>query len=64
MKRSGCTVHFVDSEMDSGPIIAQREVEVLESDNEESLAERVKVEEHQIYPSVIDDLAAGRIQLP
>ena len=50
--------------MDSGPIIAQREVEVLESDNEESLAERVKVEEHQIYPSVIDDLAAGRIQLP
>ena len=64
VKRSGCTVHFVDSEMDSGPIIAQREVEVLESDNEESLAERVKIEEHQIYPSVIDDLAAGRIQLP
>ena len=64
VKRSGCTVHFVDSEMDSGPIIAQREVEVLESDDEESLAERVKVEEHQIYPSVIDDLAAGRIQLP
>lgn len=64
VKRSGCTVHFVDSKMDSGPIIAQREVGVLESDSEESLAERVKIEEHQIYPSVIDDLAAGLIQLP
>jgi phosphoribosylglycinamide formyltransferase-1 len=63
-KRSGCTVHFVDSIMDSGPIIAQRVVNVLPEDDEDSLAERIKVEEHQLYPSVIDDLAAGRIKFP
>lgn len=63
-KRSGCTVHFVDSKMDSGPIIAQRVVNVLPEDDEDSLAERIKVEEHQLYPSVIDDLAAGRIKFP
>ena len=64
VKRSGCTVHFVDSQMDSGPIIAQKEVEVSPEDDEDSLAERIKVEEHQLYPSVIDDLAAGLIQSP
>ena len=63
-KYSGCTVHFVDSIMDSGPIIAQRVVNVLPEDDEDSLAERIKVEEHQLYPSVIDDLAAGRIKFP
>ena len=63
-KRSGCTVHFVDSQMDSGPIIAQKEVDVSPEDDEDSLAERIKVEEHRLYPSVIDDLAAGLIQSP
>ena len=62
--RSGCTVHFVDSGMDSGPIIAQAEVPVLPDDDEESLAERVKVEEHRIYPQVIDSLASGEIESP
>ena len=62
--KSGCTVHFVDSGMDSGPIIAQEEVEVLPSDDEESLGEKVKLKEHLLYPSVIDRLAAGDILSP
>ena len=62
--KSGCTVHFVDSGMDSGPIIAQNEVEVLPSDDESSLSEKVKILEHKLYPSVIDRLASGDIQSP
>ena len=62
--KSGCTVHFVDSEMDSGPIIAQEEVEVLASDDEESLAQKVKKKEHLLYPSVIDMFSAGEIKSP
>ena len=62
--KSGCTVHFVDSGMDSGPIIAQDEVEVLPSDDENSLAEKVKSKEHLLYPLVIDRLAAGEIESP
>ena len=62
--KSGCTVHFVDSEMDSGPIIAQEEVEVLASDDEESLAQKVKEKEHLLYPSVIDMFSAGEIGSP
>ena len=62
--KSGCTVHFVDSEMDSGPIIAQEEVEVLASDDEESLAQKVKKKEHLLYPSVIDMFSAGEIESP
>ena len=64
VKKSGCTVHFVDSGMDSGPIIAQDEVEVLPSDDENSLAEKVKSKEHLLYPLVIDRLAAGEIESP
>ncbi len=62
--KSGCTVHFVDSEMDSGPIIAQEEVEVLAIDDEESLAQKVKKKEHLLYPSVIDMFSAGEIESP
>ena len=64
VKKSGCTVHFVDSGMDTGPIIAQKEVEVLADDDESSLGERIKIEEHKLYPKVIDQLAAGEIQSP
>ena len=56
-KVSGCTVHFVDSGMDTGQIIAQRKVPVFSDDTIETLSNRVKVEEHILYPSVIDDLA-------
>ena len=53
VKKSGCTVHFVDSGMDTGPIIAQKEVEVLADDDESSLGERIKIEEHKLYPKAI-----------
>ena len=62
--KSGCTVHFVDSGMDSGPIIMQKEVEVLSSDDEDSLAEKVKKQEHILYPQVIDLFSAGEIESP
>jgi phosphoribosylglycinamide formyltransferase-1 len=51
---SGCTVHYVDAGIDSGVILGQRRVPVFSDDDESSLAERVKTEEHQLYPEVID----------
>ena len=62
--KSGCTVHFVDSGMDTGPIIMQREVEVLPTDDEESLAEKVKKQEHILFPIVIDMFSSGEIKSP
>ena len=56
---TGCTVHFVDEGVDSGPILAQRELEVMPDDDEDSLSERVKALEHKLYPEVIDAFAAG-----
>lgn len=52
-KVSGCTVHFVDSTLDGGPIIAQREVAVREDDTVESLSERILDQEHQLYPEAV-----------
>ena len=52
-KKSGCTVHFVREEMDSGPIILQAEVEVLVSDSKEILAARILKEEHRVYPEAL-----------
>ena len=49
-KKSGCTVHFVHEEMDAGPIIMQAQVDVLEGDDKESLAAKILIEEHKIYP--------------
>lgn len=63
VKVSGCTVHFVDSGLDSGPIIAQRAVPVYGDDNEESLSARILVEEHQLYSEVLRWFAAGRVEL-
>ena len=60
---SGCTVHFVDSGMDTGAIILQSQVPVYSDDSIESLQERVKVVEHQTYPIAIDDFAEGKIRL-
>ena len=60
---TGCTVHFVDSGMDSGMIISQREVPVHEGDDENSLQERVKEIEHLLYPEVIDAFAEGRLDI-
>tara|TARA_B110001452_G_scaffold267034_1_gene275496 strand:- start:474 stop:1112 length:639 start_codon:yes stop_codon:yes gene_type:complete len=62
--KSGCTVHFVDSKMDSGPILGQEIVEVLQTDTEQSLGEKVKIKEHLLYPLIIDQLASGKIESP
>ena len=56
VKVSGCTVHFVDEGADSGPIIEQREVPVLESDTIDTLTDRIKQAEHELYPKVLDDI--------
>ena len=55
----GCSIHYVNSEMDGGEIIAQRQVEILPSDTPDSLAARVLVEEHKLYPEVIRSLCSG-----
>jgi formyltetrahydrofolate-dependent phosphoribosylglycinamide formyltransferase len=60
---TGCTVHFVDEGVDSGTIIAQREVVVESDDDESSLSERVKAVEHRLYPAVIDAISEGRISI-
>src|SRR2546421_9723320 len=52
-KVSGCTVHFVDESLDGGPIVAQREVPVLEGDTIESLSARILVEEHKLYAEAV-----------
>ena len=54
---SGCTVHFVDSGVDSGPVIAQATVPVLADDTPSSLHARIQVEEHRIYPEAIAKVA-------
>ena len=60
-KVSGCTVHFVDEGVDSGPIVLQKSVEVNDDDTEELLAERILKEEHQIYPKAIQLFSEGRL---
>ncbi|HHY05657.1 MAG TPA: phosphoribosylglycinamide formyltransferase [Clostridia bacterium] len=61
VRYSGCTVHFVDEGVDTGPIISQAVVPVYPDDTEESLAQRILQEEHQLYPQVIQLLSKGRI---
>lgn len=61
VEKTGCTVHFVDSGMDTGEIIAQAEVPVLPGDTAESLHARIQVEEHKIYPSVVARFASGEL---
>ena len=63
VKISGCTVHFVDEGVDSGPIILQKAVEVSDDDTEESLAEKILKEEHQIYPRAIQLFSEGRLMI-
>ena len=56
-KISGCTVHFVDENLDAGPIIVQRAVPVLDGDTAETLAERILIEEHVAYVEALNKLA-------
>jgi phosphoribosylglycinamide formyltransferase-1 len=58
--KTGCTVHYVDSGVDTGEILAQAEVPVLPGDTAESLHARIQVAEHQLYPAVIRQLAEAR----
>ena len=62
VKVSGCTVHFVDEGMDSGPIILQASVPVQEGDTEETLAARVLAQEHRIFPEAIKLYVEGRLR--
>ena len=62
VKVSGCTVHFVDEGMDSGPIILQASVPVQEGDTEEALAARVLAQEHRIFPEAIKLYVEGRLR--
>jgi phosphoribosylglycinamide formyltransferase 1 len=61
VKIAGCTVHFVDEGTDSGPIIAQTAVPVLDDDDEERLRLRILTEEHRLLPSVVRAIAEGRV---
>lgn len=62
-KYSGCTVHFVDEGVDTGPIILQAVVKVKEKDTEESLAKRILRHEHKIYPKAVELFAKDRIKI-
>ena len=59
---SGCTVHYVVPEMDSGPIIVQKSVPILDNDNEETLAARVLEQEHIAYPEAIELIAQEHLK--
>ena len=61
VKVTGCTVHFVDAGVDSGPIIAQETVPVLADDTPATLHERIQVVERRMYPRVVGAIAQGRI---
>jgi phosphoribosylglycinamide formyltransferase-1 len=62
-KVSGCTVHFLTAELDSGPIIAQASVPVLPGDTAETLAARVLEQEHELYPEALKLVAEGKVKL-
>ena len=63
VKISGCTVHFVDEGMDTGPVIIQAAVPVLPDDTEDTLSERILGFEHRIYPEAVRLFAEGRIEI-
>ena len=62
-KYSGCTVHFVDSGMDTGPVIIQAVVEIKEKDTEKSLSKKILKEEHRIYPEAVNLFAKKKIKV-
>jgi len=62
-KYSGCTVHFADEGVDSGPIIIQAVVKVKDSDTEGSLSKRILTKEHEIYPQAVKLFAEGKIKV-
>ncbi len=63
VKVAGVTVHFVDEDVDTGPIIAQTVVPVYDTDDEDSLHKRIQIEEHKLYPKVIKSYAQGKLKV-
>lgn len=63
VKYSGCTVHFVDENLDSGPVILQVVVPVLEDDTEESLSERILGQEHKVLPQAIKFFSENKLKV-
>ena len=61
VKVTGCTVHFVDAGVDSGPIIGQQTVPVLDDDTPETLHQRIQVAEHKLYPQCVAAIASGEL---
>ncbi|MCG5536416.1 phosphoribosylglycinamide formyltransferase [Ectothiorhodospira mobilis] len=59
----GCSIHFVNGELDGGPVIAQARVPVMADDNPQSLAARVQHQEHRLYPRVVRWFCQGRLRL-
>jgi phosphoribosylglycinamide formyltransferase-1 len=62
-KVSGCSIHFVTLDVDGGPIILQKSVQVLEDDTPETLQERVLKEEHKLFPRAVQLFASGKLRL-
>lgn len=62
-KLAGCTVHFVTEGVDEGPIILQAAVPILDGDTSETLAARILIQEHKIYPRAVQLFAEGRLQV-
>ena len=63
VKFAGCTVHFVDENLDAGPIILQSAVPVLDNDNEQTLSERILREEHRIYSEAVKIILEGKYKI-
>ena len=60
---TGCTVHFVDEELDHGPIIVQKAIPVLDTDDERTLAARILEQEHIAYSEAINIVLAGKYEI-
>ena len=63
VKVAGCTVHFVDEELDHGPILIQKAVQVADTDDEHSLAARILEQEHQAYSEAINLVLEGKFDV-
>jgi phosphoribosylglycinamide formyltransferase 1 len=63
VKVSGCTVHFVDEGIDSGPVILPKAVPVMDDDTEETLSARILEQEHQLYTEAVQLFCEGRIKI-
>jgi phosphoribosylglycinamide formyltransferase-1 len=63
VKFSGCTVHFIDDGIDTGPIIIQSIVKIRDNDTASTLSKRILVQEHKIYPQAVELFARGKIKV-